>query len=107
MNKALIYDFETLSQNPEKAAIISLAVMVFDLDIAESKGYDYETLLDATRYMKFNVAEQIEKFDREIEMETLNWWKEQGAAAVKELKPSKFDVSITEIQPLIKSLTTF
>jgi hypothetical protein len=106
MNKALIYDFETLSQNPEKAAVISLAVMVFDLDIAESKGYDYETLLDSTRYMKFNVAEQIEKFDREIEMKTLNWWKEQGAAAVKELKPSKFDVSITEIQPLIKSLTT-
>lgn len=104
MIKALIYDFETLSQNPEKAAIISMAVMVFDLDIAERKGYTYEELLDTTRYMKFDVAEQIKKFDREIELKTLEWWQEQGRAASKELKPSKFDVSVTEIQPLIKSL---
>jgi hypothetical protein len=104
MNKALIYDFETLSQNPEKAAVISMAVMVFDLDIAEKGAYSYKSLLNSTHYMKFDVSDQVKNLDREIELKTLEWWREQGADAIKELKPSSKDVHITEMQPLIKSL---
>ncbi len=104
MTKAIIYDYETLSQNPEKAAVISMAALVFDMNLLEEGKYDYRWLLEEAKYLKFNVADQVKNFDREIELKTLEWWREQGEAAVKELKPSSRDVDLKEMHTLIKGM---
>lgn len=104
MNDSIIYDFETLSQTPEDAPVISVAVLAFSLDKAERGEYEYTSLVKSAQYMKFNVEHQVKVLGRKIDTETLQWWKEQGPEAIKELKPSSADVNITEMQPLIKKI---
>ena len=89
----LIYDFETLSQHPENGPITSIAALVYDPEVE----YTYSELLGMAHYMKFNVKEQVEVYNRIIDMETVKWWQAQGEKAQKQIRPSSEDVSITEL----------
>jgi hypothetical protein len=102
--KCLIFDFETLSQKAESAAIISMASMVFDLEVAEKGGYSYDELLSSCSYLKFDVEEQVTRFNRKIDPNTVDWWKEQSKEAFKKLKPSSKDVSIVEMPKFLDEL---
>ena len=99
--RSLIYDFETLGQDPEENVVLSLATLEFD----ESKFLTddrkdiavYEDYLGQTNYIKFDVREQIEKYNRRVNPDTLEWWRNQGAEAQLVLKPRKDDSSISEL----------
>jgi hypothetical protein len=99
LNTAVIYDFETLSQNQIRGVVLSFAMLPF----APSRftnpelSYTYEELLSKTKFIKFNVEEQVKKYDRKIEKKTLEWWSQQGDLAKKQLKPSSEDQSISEL----------
>ena len=96
--RSIIYDFETLSQNMFTGAVVSLACLEFDSSRFErGAGYTYEELLENTKTIKFDVKEQVTKYDRTIQKSTLDWWKKQGAEAQKQLQPSSEDVSISEL----------
>ena len=92
----LIYDFETLGP-AENGAVVSLAMLKFDENLYEDKPYNYDDLLSRVEYAKFNVVEQVEKFDRIIDKKTLEWWQRKSPEAQAQLKPSKDDISIEDM----------
>lgn len=86
----LIYDFETLSQNAFDGVVINMAALSFD----PNKFYQFDELVENAEFIKFDVKEQVEKYNRKIEKGTLDWWKNQSKEAQKQLKPTDSDVSI-------------
>lgn len=103
MAKNVIYDFETLGQDPLTAPVLSLGIMEYnDKRFLSATPYTYDELLDMTKYRKFDVADQVKNHGRKIQQETLDWWKQQGEEAKKVLKPSKEDTSITELRAWIE-----
>jgi hypothetical protein len=94
----IIYDFETLSQNPVNGVVVSFAMMNFDRSRFEEEPYTYQELVDSASYIKFDVAEQVSKYKRIITQDTLNWWSKQNAEAQSKIAPdSKNDKSISEL----------
>ena len=99
----LIFDFETLSQNPIDGAVVSLALLTFSEDIMLLNGYTYEELLRNVKFVKFDVQDQVDKWNRKIESSTLDWWAQQTKEARASIKPHPSDVSITEMIPWMTS----
>ena len=104
--KHAIYDFETLGQEPKKSAVLSMAILSYDdVDFLKGDGLDYDTLISQCRYIKFDVIDQVKNHGREINPDTLSWWKSQGESAKKVLTPSPLDKPITTLrQFMIDSL---
>jgi len=94
---SIIYDFETLAQNPYDGVVVSFAMMNFDRSRFENNPYTYQELVDSTSYIKFDVAEQVSHYNRKIEQGTLDWWSKQNATAQAKIAPSSDDVSISEL----------
>lgn len=92
-----IFDFETLSQNPYDGVVVSMAMVNFNELRFRSNPYSYHELLSETKFIKFNVEEQVKVYNRKIEKSTLDWWSKQNDEARKVLNPSKDDRSITEL----------
>lgn len=97
LNTCTIYDFETLSQNPIDGVVLSLAMLNFDPGRYVDMPYTYEDLLGKTKYIKFNVEDQVKNYSRKIEKSTLEWWKNQPKEAQAALKPSKDDKVISDL----------
>lgn len=97
MDNAVIYDFETLSQDQVRGVITCMAIMKFDESRFIDNPYTFKELIDNSKVMKFSVEEQVKKYERKIDKSTLEWWKEQGADAQKWIKPSDDDRSIEEL----------
>lgn len=92
-----IYDFETLSNDAFNGVVLNIAAIKFDEKRFNSNPYTFEELVDSAKYMKFNVEEQVRTYGRVIKQSTLDWWREQGPEAQKQVRPSKDDVSIAEL----------
>lgn len=91
--KALLLDMETLGAKPN-TVILDLAAIVFNVEDEDN----FETLCnDESRLfrVKFDVADQV-KLGRTICEDTLNWWSNQSDNAKLILKPSPFDVSLSD-----------
>jgi len=97
MDNAVIYDFETLSQDQVRGVITCMAIMKFDESRFIDNPYTFKELINNSKVMKFSVEEQVKKYERKIDKSTLEWWKEQGADAQKWIKPSDDDRSIEEL----------
>lgn len=106
-NNAIIYDYETLSSDPQTGVVLSLAALAFDeTRYASANPYTYEELLDSAQYIKFNVEEQVRVYGRKIQQETVDWWAKQDKAAQHCLAPSADDRSISELSAFLRSLAT-
>jgi len=93
--KCSIYDFETLSQDSIRGAVVSLAVLNFDTNtFSTDEPYRFVDLVNSCHTIKFDVEEQVKKYQRKIDKSTLEWWSKQGEEAKKQLKASDEDVSI-------------
>ena len=99
MDNAIVYDFETLGQDPRTAPVVSLALLNFDTTRFVSNPYTYRDLLDSVKVMKFNVEDQVKNYGKKIEKDTLDWWAKQGAKAQKQLAPMPDDVTIDAFIP--------
>ena len=97
MNECVIYDFETLSQDQRNGVVSSFALLNFSESRYIDNPYTYEELVDACKYIKFDVEEQITVYRRRIDKATVDWWHEQGPEARKQIKPSDEDVSISKL----------
>ena len=88
----VIYDFETLSQNPNRGVVLSFAMLYFDSKrFLSDQPYTFPELLKDTRFFKFEVEDQVKNYGREIQMETVEWWNRQGEVAKRQLKPTEND----------------
>lgn len=97
MDNAVVYDFETLSQDAVNGVVISFAMLSFDESRFITKPYEYEELLKNCHMIKFNVDEQVKEYGRSVQKDTIEWWKNQPKEAQLQLKPSEDDVSIVEL----------
>lgn len=104
MKKCTIYDFETLGQDPEDSVVLSLAALNYDEDRFGVNSYGYEELLDEVVQIKFDVQEQVTKYKRTINKDTLTWWKGQSEEARKVLIPGPGDVSIDKLHEFMLAL---
>lgn len=107
MTQTIIYDFETLGQDPENSVALCLAVLEYNEDdLISDNCPTYEDYLENTRMIKFDVASQITTYHRKIDPNTVKWWSEQGAEAKKLLKPSSEDRSISELSDWLTQFPT-
>jgi len=95
----VIYDFETLATgDPRTGTVLSLGMLSYERGRFLTNPYEYEELVDKASYYKFDVADQVKRFGRVIEKDTLEWWKSQKEPEAKAvLKPSAFDIKIDEL----------
>ena len=102
MDDCVIYDFETLGQDPQKSVVLSFAMLTFSERHYINDSYSFEELIAKTKYIKFDVEDQITNYHRKINKETIDWWMEQGEEAKKQIKPSSNDRKISELHGFIK-----
>lgn len=99
--KCMIYDYETLGQNPNAAPVLSVAIYAFDdNDIHEHCDITIKQIVADSVFAKFDVAEQITKYNKEIDPSTVEWWRQQSKEAQKILQPSSEDISISKLPQL-------
>lgn len=97
-NYALIYDLETLSQDHESGAIASLAALLVNEDRYSTMPYTYDELISTTKYIKFDVEDQVKNYDRTVSLDTIKWWSQQGPVAKRQItKSPDRDVSIERL----------
>ena len=97
IDTCVIYDFETMSQNPVDGVVVSFAMVSYDPQRFADNPYTYQEILDKTQYMKFDVEDQVKNYNRKIEKATLEWWSQQNKEAQKKLAPSADDKSIADL----------
>lgn len=103
-----IYDYETLGQNTSTLPVLAVAFLQFDTARFVENPYTFEELVDAATEYKFDVAEQVEKYGRKVEMDTVKWWQEQDAVTRENyFKPAAHDISIDQLPAIFaKHCTT-
>lgn len=79
MSDVLIFDYETLSNRPYNAAVVSFAAIICNWD--EVSFENIEGLRNKAFYQVFDTVEQLTKLGYESNPETLRWWKDQSPAA--------------------------
>ena len=86
------YDIETLSKE-STAVILSAAITQFDFTQKDDLDEEFASLVENSLYVKFDAKEQIEKYNRIVSKDTLEWWNKQGEFVRKlSFNPSKQDV---------------
>jgi hypothetical protein len=95
--KSLIYDYETLSNDFFNGVVVNLASLHFEESRFIDNPYEYEELLGSAKFIKFDVLEQVETYNRKISKDTLAWWGKLPDDVQLQLKPSSMDVSISTI----------
>ena len=94
----VIFDFETLSSDVNRGVVLSIGLLTYTSSRFSNDPYTYEELLENTKYMKFDVTEQVKKYDRKIQKGTLDWWNTQDPEAKKVLDPDpSIDQSIDKL----------
>lgn len=95
---SFIFDFETLGKEVITCPALSVAMLSFDTKRFIDNPYSLDELLDNCVFVKFDVAEQVQKYNRKIEPDTLEWWGKQSPEAQEsQFKPSANDISIETI----------
>jgi hypothetical protein len=98
----MIFDFESLSSDPVRAAAIDMALLCYDEDrLSSDNPYTFEELLSGVKYIKFDIKEQIEVYSRKIDTDTIMWWRRQSKEAQAVLEPSDQDRSITTLSDFL------
>lgn len=104
LKKTLVFDYETLDNNPRTATAASLAAIVFNsstlanaiIDKDLSPDQVYRGLVKTAFYTKFNTKMQVVDYDRTVSKLTLDWWSKQSPEARKQIIPRDDDVSLVE-----------
>jgi len=101
----LIYDYETLDTDVVTLPVLSIATMRYEPERFTTNPYTFQELLDATKFFKFDVAEQVKTYKRKINLETVAWWEALPAAVRNtQLVPNPgVDQSITNLIGIIKN----
>ncbi len=101
---AIIFDFETLSTDRVNGVVLSLALLEFNEErFTEKTAYSYTELLEMSRYIKFDVADQVKNGKRKIDQDTLEWWGQQSESAQKQLIPGQHDKPLADLIPWLNS----
>ena len=92
MRHHLILDLETLGTS-DNGVILSVGALLY---FPKDESGHPKTQTSFTKTWKLNAKEQIQKYNRSVNKDTLDWWKSQGEAAKKVLNPSPNDLTVQE-----------
>lgn len=98
---SLIYDYETLGQNPLTAAVVCLATLTFEEERFLSDPYTFEELISLTKLYKFDVEDQL-NHGRKICPESIKWWRDLPKSTQALLHKKEDDISLLEIPNIFK-----
>lgn len=88
----IAFDLEALAK-ADTGVITSISCISFNFK--EDKDLSYEELLTRTFYAKLHIADQVKRFGRTHDSETLTWWKSQPPVAQElSIKPQPNDIPI-------------
>jgi hypothetical protein len=101
LTNTFIFDYETLGQNTNTCPILCVAYIAIDRARFFKQPYTIKEILSNIKYLKFDVSEQVSKYNKVIEKQSVDWWK-KTIGNDKELekiilKPSKKDISISQM----------
>tara|TARA_B110000977_G_scaffold195197_1_gene273188 strand:+ start:12106 stop:12732 length:627 start_codon:yes stop_codon:yes gene_type:complete len=103
MSNHLIIDFETMSTNASKCAVIDCSVMVFNMDRFSKNPYSLDSIKD-TKKFKLSIVDQVKNYNWEIDKSTLQFWEEQDPIVRANISPKKSDLTVKEF---VKSFHEF
>lgn len=90
---AFVVDIETTGVR-SNAGVLSLAIAYFGV---EDEAHNLDYLKENSLSLKFNLEEQINKFNRTIDKSTVEWWKKQTEEVKKiSLYPNENDISVID-----------
>jgi len=80
-----VFDVETLGVE-SNSVVLSMACVYFNPKDTPS----HQELKDTSFFCKFDVSDQVKRFDRKIDRDTIAWWKKQCKnAQIKSFIPNK------------------
>lgn len=91
--KHIIIDIETLGFASD-CVVLSLGATVFTFETDRPNDYN-QYVLDGF-YAKFDAREQVTKYGRSMDDDTIEWWRKQPEDARTVTKPSPDDVSLLD-----------
>lgn len=96
MSEVLVVDFETISNRPRDAAIISIGAIACNWEDVPSGNFtldDVKTLESKGLYLTFKTKRQIEVFGATFTEHTMDWWSKQSEEARAVFKcPNKVEI---------------
>ena len=93
--KHLIFDFETMGQDPSNCAAIDVSAMVFDWDRFTSNPYTCKDI-NSVRRFKLSVSDQVQNYDFKVEQDVLDFWESQPKEVKRNIAPKKTDLTVKE-----------
>ena len=87
-----MFDIETLAVHSD-AVVLSASMIHWDAD----EEFTYDELIARAMTVKFDAKEQIQKYKRVVDKDTLEWWSKQGDYQRKmSFEKSSSDVSLID-----------
>jgi hypothetical protein len=103
MSTNLVIDFETMSKDASRCAVIDCSVMLFDTDRFRDRPYTLESLSD-TRRFKLSISDQVKNYGWSIDKDTLSFWEGQDPEVRAHVSPKRTDLTVSEF---VKEFHTF
>ena len=81
-------------------------MITFSETFYKTEPYNFNELVEKAKFIKFDVEDQITRYHRKINKETLDWWNDQGEKARKQIVPSEDDRKLVDLYDFIKQNTS-
>lgn len=95
MQKHLIFDFETIGVNPISCPALNMSACLFDWDrFLSSAPYTFHEIIRESTTWKFNVQDQVKRYNYTYNKADLNFWADQNEIVRNVILPSKEDIKI-------------
>lgn len=108
LKNCLIYDFSTLSTDPVKGVVTTMAFTPFKIGEFRNCRYTREGLEKTTRFFKFSVNDQRQNHKRKICPKTVDFWKEMSPKLRDTLlKPHAKDLPMKAIPKIFEKFVDF
>lgn len=87
-----MFDIETMGKE-STSVVLSISCIHFDPDL----DYTYQQLKDNAFFVKLNAKDQIQRLNRVVRKDSLQWWEKQCEnAKIQSLYPNKVDMVAEE-----------
>lgn len=111
LDNTFIFDYETLGQKTESCPVLCVSYMSLDRLRFFKNPYTLKELYSKVRYLKFDVDEQIRKYGKKPEKESVEWWNKlidkNKELENLVLKRKSSDISINQFFNILKKEINF
>ncbi len=92
----LIFDFETMGQDPSNCAVVDVSVMTFDWDRMLSDNPYTVSDINLTTRFKISVVDQAKNYGFKVENDVIDFWSKQSKEVRSNVAPKKDDLTVAD-----------